>query len=109
MTSSLARATQSIEIDTMNVSTNNGQIVDLSINESMISTASSGLFGNKSGMEEDLINNMEIPMITPTSPTLITTPNNRINQSIIVDQNYNPNEDESHSIALRQQMMEVRV
>jgi hypothetical protein len=109
MTSSLARATQSIEIDAMNVLTNNGQIVDLSINESMISTASSGLFGNESRMEEDLINNMEIPMITPTLPTLITTPNNRINQSIIVDRNYNPNEDESHSIALRQQMMEVRV
>jgi hypothetical protein len=35
--------------------------------------------------------------------------NVRINQSLIVNCKYNPKEDESHSNALRQQMLEVRI
>jgi hypothetical protein len=107
MTSSAPTATHTMN-DNMNVSIDNGQTIDLSVNESMISTASSGLFGDESGMEAEIINNMVIP---PTPQIVQRQPqsNIRINQSVIVDRSYNPNEDESHSIALRQQTMEVRV
>jgi hypothetical protein len=109
MTSSVARAVQLTNDTSMNVSTDNGPTIDLSVNESMISTASSGLFGDESGMEDEMINNMVLPTTPPGTINHQVIPNNRINQSIIVDRNYNPNEDESHSIALRQQTMEVRV
>jgi hypothetical protein len=75
----------------------------------MISTASLGLFGDKSLMEDEIINNM----VLPTTQMMVLQQQPRssvlINQSSIVDRNYNPNKDRSHSIALRQQMMEVRV
>jgi hypothetical protein len=108
MTSAAPMATH-ITNDNMNVSMDNGPTIDLSVNESMISTASSGLFGDKSGMDNEIINNMVLP---PTPQAMVQQQpmsNVRINQSDIIDRNYNPNEDESHSIALRQQMMEVRV
>jgi hypothetical protein len=107
MTSSAPTATHTMN-DNMNVSIDNGRTIDLSVNESMISTASSGLFGDESGMEAEIINNMVIPP-TPQIVHRQPVPNIRINQSVIVDRSYNPNEDEAHSIALRQQTMEVRV
>jgi hypothetical protein len=108
MTSPVVRANQLMNDTSMNVSVDNGHPIDLSVNESMISTASSGLFGEESGMDEE-INNMVLPTTLQGATNYQFIPNNRINQSEIVDRNYNPNEDETHSIALRQQMMEVRV
>jgi hypothetical protein len=62
MTSSLARATHVTNDDNnMNISTDNAPTIDLSVNESMISTALSGLFGDESVMEAETINNMVIP------------------------------------------------
>jgi hypothetical protein len=107
MTSPVSTANHSMN-DNMNVSMDNGPTIDLSVNESMISTASSGLFGDDAGMEDEIINNMVLPP-TPQVVHQQSVSNVRINQSTIVDRNYNPNEDESYSIALRQQMMEVRV
>jgi hypothetical protein len=107
MTSSAARATQVTNEINMNISVDNAPTIDLSVNESMISTASSGLFGDESVMEAEAINNIALPPTTQHNRH--PHPNNRINQAVIVDRNYNPNEDETHSIALRQQMMEVRV
>jgi hypothetical protein len=77
----------------MNVSIDNGPTIDLSVNESMISTASSCLFGDESRMDEEIISNMVLP---PTQQAIMhqhLRPNVPIKQSVIVDHNYNQNED----------------
>jgi hypothetical protein len=61
MTSSLSRATHSTNDKSMNVSIDNGPTIDLLVNEFLISTASLGLFGDESRMEEEIINNMILP------------------------------------------------
>jgi hypothetical protein len=74
MTSSVARANQTNDTN-MNVSLDNGHSIDLSVNESMILTASSGLFGDESGMDEE-INNMALPTTPQVATNHQFTPNN---------------------------------